>query len=495
MTEQRARKTEQPKDGQAARRPILRSLPPLPLPPPPAGPAPRSTRDTSSALKSDVGAPNAFPLPPLNSGLSEAIPLRPEVGTGVLAADPLVQQALVGMMAPKETSVVRLLSKVRQAGGETKARFGRLIEHVRLLYQLRLVVQGEQLKQKARFDQARLNKWVVSSYKALGFAVLTVIVLALISYMGQNVFYWFSSSWIEPTVIAPTDERVLTLSTKLAEQQTQRDKLQAELADADRIIAMHEGFLSEAKKAIEDELTDRKGELTKLMALGKSLSSTRAEVRNNGRAYSAMSKKRLALEYRSHLIDRETAVSGNMQLSQIAQGNLSLAEKGVELSKRTADLSRETESLQAILSAQPATKHSYDVLRIMQDLKRSELELAKARDNRGVVAKSLERWDHMIATIVDSPYLRAAQRKDTIAFVPYDNISKAKAGASVYACAAGPLFCRNVGKVVAVLAGEMSAKHPTHNTQLRGQSVQVELSDAKAAEHAVLFVGSRPVLF
>jgi hypothetical protein len=494
MTEQRARKTEQAKDPKA-HRPILRSLPPLPLPPPPAGPAPRAQRDSSSALQSDVAAPTNVPLPPLKGEPSAVIPLRPELGTGVLAADPAVQQALAGMMSPKETSIHRLLGAVRSAGGQTKERFARLIEHVRLLYQLRLVVQGESIKQKARIDQAKLNKWVVSSYKALGFAVLTVIVLALVSYMGQNVFFWFSTSWIEPTVIAPTDDRVLSLSTKLAEQQSQRDKLAAELADADRVIAMHEGFLAEAKKAIADELADRKGELAKLVALGRNLSSTRAEVRNNSKAYTAMSKRRLALEYRSRLIDRETAVSGNMQLSQIAQGNLSLAEKGVELDKRTSDLVRETDSLQSILSAQPATKHSYEVLRILQDLKRSELELAKARDNRSVVQKALDRWEQMIATIVDSPYLRAAQRKDTIAFVPYDNIAKAKAGAPVYSCAVGPLFCRNVGKVVAVLAGEMSAKHPTHNTQLRGQSVQVELSDAKAAEHAVLFVGSRPVLF
>src|SRR6266511_3375471 len=111
MTEHR-RKTEQPKDGQAARRPILRSLPPLPLPPPPLGPTPRGQRDMSSALKSEVGAPSDFPLPALNGGVSEAIPLRHDLGTGVLAADPAVQQALVGMMSPKETSVHRLLRNV-----------------------------------------------------------------------------------------------------------------------------------------------------------------------------------------------------------------------------------------------------------------------------------------------------------------------------------------------------------------------------------------------
>ena len=57
---------------------------------------------------------------------------------------------------------------------------------------------------------------VVDPYKLVGFAVLTVIALALLSYLGANVFYWFSTSWIEPTVISPTDDRVLALSAQLA---------------------------------------------------------------------------------------------------------------------------------------------------------------------------------------------------------------------------------------------------------------------------------------
>jgi hypothetical protein len=524
MSELPVRKTEPNKDEPLSwpkesvsphGRPNLRSLPPLPLPPPPAGPLPRAknrptsklaqarpqslpapTRPVSMAppLVSQPSAPDSFPLPSL-ADPSEAIPLRSDAGTAALVNDPLVQRALDGLMANKETSMHRLWKRVGSAGGQTKARFGRLVEHLRLLYQLKLVVQAEHVRQKARIDQAKLNKWVVSAYKGLGFTVLTVIVLALVSYMGQNVFFWFSSSWMEPTVIAPTDEHVLSLSTKLAEQEGTRDRLVAELADADRVIAMHQQFLADAHKAIADELSDRQSELGKLTALGKSLSSTRTEVRNNGRAYTNISKKRLAVEFRSRLIDREAAVTGAMQLSQIAQGNLSLAEKGVELDKRTNELSRETESLSSILSSQPATRHSYEVLRILQDLKRSELELAKARDNRTVVAKSLARYEHMIATLTDSPYLRAVQRKDTIAFVPYENMTKSKPGAPVYACAMGPLFCHKVGSVVGPLAGEMAGKHPTHNTMLRGEAVQVALTDARAAEQTVLFVGSRPVLF
>ena len=169
---------------------------------------------------------------------------------------------------------------------------------------------------------------VVSSYKIIGFAVLTVIALALVSYLGANVFYWFSSSWIEPTVISPTDERVLALSTQLLQQSSARDKVAADLADAERIMVMQQEFVAGAKQALHDELADRKGELSRLMALDKSFASTRAEVASTGRSYTKpVASTTWPPSIGAHFIDRQTAVAGALQLSQIAQGNLSLAEK------------------------------------------------------------------------------------------------------------------------------------------------------------------------
>src|SRR5207237_1636731 len=98
---------------------------------------------------------------------------------------------------------------------------------------------------------------------------------------------------------------------------------------------------------------------------------------------------------------------------------------------------------------------------------------------REVLRKSLERFDKIVATIENSPLLRAVAGKDDIAFVPYDNLDRAKPGAPLYACFVGPLFCKRVGRVTAVLPGEMSYKHPLHNNQLRGQPVQVQLTDKR----------------
>jgi hypothetical protein len=59
----------------------------------------------------------------------------------------------------------------------------------------------------------------------------------------------------------------------------------------------------------------------------------------------------------------------------------------------------------------------------------------------------------------------------------------------------GLFFCKKVGEVVEVLGGELSVKHPMTNAMLRGQSVQVQLTDTRAAERKVLFAGGRPILF
>jgi hypothetical protein len=468
-------------------RPQLRVVPPpLPLPPVPTARA-RVIRDRPLPP-----APVISPPPPA----VEDRPLPPiaDPPTSALLADPALANAFEGILT-RPTTMHRLFAKAGEAGGQARAKVARLVEHLRLLYQLKLMVQIEHLKQRRTLDQAQLNKWIVSTYKAIGFTVLTLIVLALVSYMGANVFYWFSSSWIEPTVISSTDERVLQLSTQLAEQASTRDRLAADLADSDRVIAMHEEFLDNARKALTEELADRKAELARLTALDRSLVSTRSQVRSNSRAYSGFSRRRIAAEYTAHLIDREEAVTGALQLSQIAQGNLGLAEKEVELDKRLSTLSRETESLASVLSQQPNSRQSYEVLRILQDLKRSQVELAKARDSKKVLEKSLARYEQIVRTISESPWLRAVERKDTIAFVPYDNLDKAKPGAPLYACSVGLFFCHQVGKVVAVLAGEMTLKHPLHNTMLRGQSVQVELKNPKDAESKVLFAGGRPILF
>src|SRR5438132_13341983 len=75
---------------------------------------------------------------------------------------------------------------------------------------------------------ARLNTVAVNAYKAVGLVVLGAILAGLLSYLTMQGFFVFSRRWIAPTILSPTDERVLRLSVQLAEQSANRDRLLGE---------------------------------------------------------------------------------------------------------------------------------------------------------------------------------------------------------------------------------------------------------------------------
>ena len=362
-------------------------------------------------------------------------------------------------------------------------------------------------QEKLRRARIRLQKWIVSLYRTIGFAVLTVIVLGLVSYMASNVFYLVSSSWVTPAVISPTDDHVLQLNARLAEQATQRDKLAAEralyaaqVADVERIIAMDESFQESFRRAVDADVADRRQQLHRLQALAHDYVEAKHEIGRSNRAYAGLSRTRNEQLKHAGLLDEEGYLTGNYQLSQMANANLQLAEKSVELDTRTATLAREARALTSTL-ADGAGALSYDALRLKQEYQRASLELEKARDMKQALSgslaaadRSIGRYDKILTSIREAPLLVAAEGKVTLVLVPYDNLPSVKKGGPLYACALGFVACHRVGTVVAVLPGEMEVHHPFHTTrQLRGQAVQVELTDPRAAGDAVLFAGGKPL--
>ncbi|HEY5925940.1 MAG TPA: hypothetical protein VIV11_29835, partial [Kofleriaceae bacterium] len=98
---------------------------------------------------------------------------------------------------------------------------------------------------------------LVTAYRGLGFVVLAAIVVVLLGYLATTAFYMVNRSWIVPAVVSPGDERVLALESELAAHQTQRDRVAAELDEAQRAVASHERFQREFTAAIEADLAGR----------------------------------------------------------------------------------------------------------------------------------------------------------------------------------------------------------------------------------------------
>ncbi|MEO8551118.1 MAG: hypothetical protein ABI678_14130 [Kofleriaceae bacterium] len=346
----------------------------------------------------------------------------------------------------------------------------------------------------AKVDPRTWSKHVVTAYRMLGFAILTIIVVVLIGYITTTAFYYWSNSWIVPTALAPTDEKIVALQSQLAERQNQRDQTAMALDQAERAIAVQQAFQGEFAKAIQSDLDGRKAALERMRQLAAAASSTRTQIRRSNNAYAQESKRRMAEEWKAGLIDRNAMLSGRFQLAQITTSNLSLVERQAEYESRAADLEAQTRSLEALLAntATPGAM-SYDVLKIKQEYEGSRLDTQKAIETRDILKTALERQDKLLGNLKQSAYIRAMADGAQVAYVPYGNLSKVDKGASLYGCKLGMMFCHKVGTVLDVLPGEVLFKHPNRDKQLRGQMVELKLEDGAAATDDVLFVGGRPL--
>jgi hypothetical protein len=339
------------------------------------------------------------------------------------------------------------------------------------------------------------SKHVVTAYRMLGFAILTIIVVVLIGYITTTAFFYMSNSWIVPTALAPTDEKIVSLQAQLAERQNQRDQTAMALDQSERAIVVQQAFQGEFAKAIKSDLDGRKAALERMHQLAAAAASTRSQIKSSNNAYMTESQRRMKEEYKAGLIDRNAMLSGKFQMAQITSSNLSLVERQSEYENRAAELEAQTRSLEALLANTTVNgAMSYDVLKIKQEYQASRLETQKAIETRDTLKIALGREDKLVASLEQSSYLRAMADGAQVAFVPYGNLKDVKKGNSLYGCRLGMVFCHKVGTVLDVLPGEVLFKHPNRDKQLRGQMLELKLEDGTDATDDVLFVGGRPLL-
>jgi hypothetical protein len=337
-------------------------------------------------------------------------------------------------------------------------------------------------------------KMLVSTYRALGFVVLSIIVIVLVAYIATTAFYFVSDSWIQPMVVSRSDEKVLALEAQVAEQENVRDKIIADLAQADRNILVQQEFQSEFVKAVRADLEGRQAALTRVRKLAKGYEGTRKRIESSNAAYASESRRQMKRAYAAGMIDRSDMLSGKFQLAQISGSNLSLAERQAEYEARAEDLETESAALAEILDENGGDGAlSYEVLNIKKEYEQSRLDTQKAIEDREALKAALTRQDTILEGLRSSPYLRAIADEAQVAFVPYGNLHNVGKGTGLYACKLEMVICHQVGRVIEVLPGEVTFKHPHREKVLRGQMVELDLDEDAAAEKDVLFVGGRPL--
>lgn len=340
----------------------------------------------------------------------------------------------------------------------------------------------------------RAQKLVVSSYRLLGFGILSIIVAVLVGYIATTAFYFLNKTWITPVALSANDEKVVALQGELAKQLNERAALVSELDQSDMSIAAEQAFQLQFAKAIQKDLEGRRAALDRVKQLADTAAATRNEIRTTNGDYSASTVSKMENEYKAGLIDRDAMMSGKFQLAQISSANLSLAERQAEFDQRASELSAQTQSLDAVLGDKSATAAlSYDVLKIARDYQTSKLAVARETANHDRLKASIAREDQIIAGLNQSGYLRAINDHATVALVPYTNLDNVTKGSPLYACKLNMVICHKVGKVLDILPGEVQVKHPNRDSMLRGRMLELQLTDGTAAQDEVLFAGHRPL--
>lgn len=339
------------------------------------------------------------------------------------------------------------------------------------------------------------QKLVVSTYRLLGFGILTIIVFVLVGYIGTTAFYFVNKSWITPVALSAGDEKVVSQQGQLAGLQNEREKLVHELEQSDRRIKAEQAFQAQFAKAIKHDAEGRRVALARVQQLAYAAGATRQQIQRTNADYSTESSSDMAAEYKARVITDDTMLAGKYQRAQIESANLSLAERQAEFDQRAAELQAQTQSLDSLLTNKRSGALSYDVLKIARDYETSKLELARETSNRERLKLAIERQDSIIEGLSQSAYLRAVKNDATVALVPYDNLEKAAKGTPLYACKLSMLWCRQVGEVLGILPGEVQIKHPKREAIVRGRMIEMKMTEPEAAFKEVLFLGGAPLMF
>jgi hypothetical protein len=194
--------------------------------------------------------------------------------------------------------------------------------------------------------------------------------------------------------------------------------------------------------------------------------------------------------------------------SQLADAKLHAAgymTEKVEIEAELAEIDRVSASVDKFLAdtagALPAGPiKTADAAQLRRTIDQATLEKSRAVGRRVALTERLslmslrfKEQEQLVLRLASSPYLRAAERKVVIAFVPYQNLKNVKVGTPLYGCRWGLVLCSNVGKITSVLDGEVNEMHPHDDNVQRGLMVEVELTKPAAEEERVLFAGGKPL--
>jgi hypothetical protein len=342
--------------------------------------------------------------------------------------------------------------------------------------------------------QSFAHRTVLTVYRIFAIIALYAVLIGIVAYAFIMGFYAVNTTWAAPVILSDSDEKSLDFLEKLVTSRQTLEDLKVDVTRQQSSLA---------------EMTKHRGSLIALdPALQHAIDREHAHDKVVGPELVTLDAQKLKDNATTQQVLQELEQTETQIRKDLAAGLITKADADTQLAALNQSRDAYTDSKIAevlltdtVLDKTTRGTKSLDVLEKQAEL-RSEIAQIDVAIN--IAAKQLEednrqveRLQSAIATAKQSPYYLNANGSKRLyfGFVPYDNQADAKVATPIYDCYLNMILCRKVGTVKQIFLGEQIIMHPIFKTQVRGLTIQMDLSHPESAKSKTVFLGHKPLLF
>jgi hypothetical protein len=342
--------------------------------------------------------------------------------------------------------------------------------------------------------QSFLYKSVITLYRVFAIVTLYAVLVGILAYAFIMGFYAINTTWAAPVIISASDEKSLDYLQKLVTSQQTIEDLHVDIIHQQSTLAE----MSKHRASLEALDPELEGAIARERSHDRLTGPQLAALDTQKQADNTKTQAVLA-----QLQQLESNINRDLAAGLITKSDAATQIAALNQSRDAYTDSRIAEVLLTdnVLDKTTTGTKSLDVLEKQAEL-RSEIAqldvtLAVSEKQLQEDNRQLDRLRGAIATAKQSPYYLNATGSNRLyfAFVAYDNQANAKIGTPIYDCYLDMVLCRKVGTVKQIFLGEEDITHPIFKTQVRGFTIQMDLSHPNSAKSKTVFLGRKPLLF
>ena len=266
----------------------------------------------------------------------------------------------------------------------------------------------------------RLRDWIIQSYRYVGVAILSILLLVILGYFILLSFFLVNNSWGIPVIISPTSDKVLTYTAKYLQAQKEYQAIQTKIKETLFTIE------NNTKQIVNNEM--------------------------------------VKLEYEK-LLDTKFVTINNATIEEEYKNKLLL--KTEYTNYRIAMQQKEMNTLQVKMT----------FLNLENENRSLNYLLASSKEELSQLESKISEHEAILKNITKSPYLQAKDQQVILSFVPYTNMENVKKNDLVYMCNLLIVFCKKAGYVVVIHDEEYTVPHPFFPREVRGKLVELSIKD------------------